>query len=95
MIVGTLKLTFRLYALSSLKEKRGIVKKIVERTKNRFNASVAETALNDFLDQCEIGVAVAGNDVAFINSKLDKIVRFVDDMALAEIIDVHMEVIHL
>ena len=95
MIVGTLKLTFRLYAISSLKEKRGIVKKIVERTKNRFNASVAETGLNDFIDKAEIGAAVAGNDAAFLNSKLDKIVGFIDDMCLAEIIDVEMEVINL
>ena len=95
MIVGTLKLTFRLYALSSLKEKRGIMKKMVERTKNRFNASVAETGLNDLLDKAEIGVAVAGNDGAFLNSKLDKIVSFIDDMCLAEIIDVEMEVINL
>ena len=95
MIVGTLKLTFRLYALSSLKEKRGIIKKMVERTKNRFNASVAETGLNDFIDKAEIGVAVAGNDAAFLNSKLDKIVSFIDDMCLAEIINVEMEVVNL
>ncbi len=95
MIVGTLKLTFRLYALSSLKEKRGIIKKMVERTKNRFNASVAETALNDFIDKAEIGVAVSGNDAVFLNSKLDKIVSFIDHMCLAEIVDVEMEVINL
>lgn len=95
MIVGTLKLTFRLYAISSLKEKRGIVKKIVERTKNRFNASVAETALNDFTDKAEIGVALSGNDAAVLNSKLDKIVSFIDDMCLAEIVNVEMEIINL
>ena len=95
MIVGTLKLTFRLYAISSLKEKRGIVKKMVERTKNRFNASVAETALNDFTDKAEIGVALSGNDAAFLNSKLEKIVSFIDDMCLAEIVNVEMEIINL
>ena len=95
MIVGTLKLTFRLYAISSLKEKRGIVKKIVERTKNRFNASVSETALNDFTDKAEIGVALSGNDAAFLNSKLEKIVSFIDDMCLAEIVNVDMEIINL
>lgn len=68
---------------------------MVERTKNRFNASVAETALNDLLDKAEIGVAVLANDSAFINSKLDKIVSFIDEMCLAEIVDVEMEVINL
>ncbi len=95
LIVGTLRITFRLYAISSLKEKRGIVKKMVERTKNRFNASVAETALNDFIDKAEIGVAVSGNDAVFVNSRLDKIVSFIDDMCLAEIINVEMEVVNL
>ncbi|MDT8317645.1 MAG: DUF503 domain-containing protein [bacterium] len=95
MIVGTLKLTFRLYSISSLKEKRGVVKKMVERTKNRFNASVAETALNDFTDKAEIGIAVSGNDAAYVNSKLDKIVTFIDDMCLAELVDTRMEIINI
>ena len=95
MVVGTMKLTLRFFAVSSLKGKRSIVKKIVERSKNSFNASVSETGLNDVLDRAEIGFALCGNDSSMLNSKLDKLVNFVDDMGLAEITNVDMEIISL
>lgn len=95
MIVGTSRITLRLHGVSSLKEKRGIIKKIIERTKNRFNMSVSETAYNDMWQKTEVGTAIVGNDSAHINSQLDKAANFIESMNIAEIIDVEIEVISL
>lgn len=84
-----------LHGVSSLKEKRGIVKKIIEKTKNHFNVSVSETDFNDVWQNSEVGFAVVGNEAAFINSQLDKAVNFIESMCLAEILDVEIEVISL
>ena len=95
MIVGVGIITFRLHDCHSLKGKRKIVKSIVTRLRNNFNASVAEVGSNDNHQRAEIGVSLVGNDPRLINSKLDKLFNLADELGLAEIIDTEMEIIHL
>ena len=84
MVVGIGIITFRLHDCRSLKGKRKVVKSIISRLRNNFDASVAE-----------IGFSLVGNDQAIINSKIDKMVNLAEDLGLAEIIDTEMEIIHL
>jgi len=95
MVVGIGVITFRLHECRSLKGKRKVVKSIISRLRNNFNASVAEVGSNDVYQRAEIGFSLVGNNKAVINSKLDKIVNLADDLGLAEIIDTDMEIIHL
>lgn len=95
MVVGCGRIRLRLFDVHSLKAKRGIVRSIVARIQNRFKAAAAETGLNDSHDWAEIGFAVAGNDTAQINSRVDKIFNGVEEMGLAMIADTTMEIIHL
>ena len=94
MVVGIGIITFRLHDCRSLKAKRKVVKSIVQRTRNRFNVSMAEVGANDVYQRAEIGFALTGNDTQRINSKMDKLVNMVDDMGLAEILDTEMEILH-
>lgn len=91
--VGTIKL--KLFGVASLKEKRKIIKSMIARIQNRFNASVAETGLNDSMEWGEIGFSLVGNDPRTINAKIDKIFNLADDMGTAYIADTTMEIIHL
>jgi len=95
MVVGTGKIKFRLFGVSSLKEKRRIVKSIVHRIRNKFNISIAETELNDAYDFAEIGFSIVGNNGRLVNSKLDKVINMADEIGLAMILDTHIEIIHL
>ena len=95
MVIGVGKITFRLSECHSLKEKRKIIKSIIARVQNNFNASVAEVALNDVHQRAEIGVALVGNDRRTINSKIDKLIEFIEKLQLAEIINSDMEIITL
>ncbi len=95
MIVGTGLITLRLHDCRSLKGKRKVVKAMISRLRNNFNASVAEVGSNDIYQKAEIGFSLIGNDTALINSKIDKIFNMADDLGLAEIIDTEMEIIHL
>ena len=95
MIVGTGLITLRLYDCRSLKGKRKVVKSMISRLRNSFNASVAEVGSNDVYQRAEIGFSMVGNDKTVINSKLDKIINLADDLGLAEIIDTEIEIIHL
>ena len=95
MVVGIGIITFRLHDCRSLKGKRKVVKSIISRVRNNFNASVAEVGSNDVHQRAEIGFSVVGNDQTIVNSKIDKMVNLAEDLGLAEIIDTEMEIIHL
>ncbi len=93
MVVGVGRITFRLHDCRSLKGKRKIVKSIVSRLRNTFNASIAEVGSNDVYQRAEIGISMVGNNRQVINSKIDKVFNMAEDMGLAEMVDTEMEII--
>jgi uncharacterized protein YlxP (DUF503 family) len=94
MVVGVARIVFRIHECHSLKEKRRVVKAIIARLQNSFNASVAETDFNDVHQKAEIGVTMVGNNHSVVNSKLDKLVDMAEDMGLADMLDAEIELIH-
>ena len=95
MVIGVAKLSLRLADNHSLKGKRKVMKRICERLRARFNMAVAEIDSQDLWQAGVVGIVAVGNHGSYINSKLDKAINFVEDMQLAEIVDVQMELIHL
>ena len=72
---------------ASLKAKRSVVKRVIHRCRNTFNVSAAEVEDQDLTDRATIGVVAVGNDRRHVRSTLDKVERFVERLALAEILD--------
>jgi uncharacterized protein YlxP (DUF503 family) len=95
MVVGIGIITLRLHEIHSLKDKRSVIKSIIQKIRNNFNASVAEVGSNDIHQKAEIGIAMAGSDRSVMNSKLDKVLNLVDDLGLAEIVESEIEIINL
>ncbi len=93
MTVAVARLTFMLHGNKSLKEKRSVVKSLVEKSRHRFNVSVAEVADMDLLQKATIAIAAVGNDGRVLNSLLDRIVDFMESMNLAELVGHEMELI--
>ena len=79
MLVGLLKADIHLQGITSLKQKRGIVKSLVERLKNRFNISVSQVSHQDNKAKAVIGIAIVSNDIAFIDKQLDTIITFMEN----------------
>lgn len=95
MTVGIARVAFRLHGNQSLKEKRSVVKSLVEKSRHRFNVSVAEVAEQDVHQTAVIGVAVIGSDGRVLNSLLDRIIDFMESMGVAELVDREIELIPL
>lgn len=95
MTVGIARVTFRLHGNDSLKEKRRVVKSLIDKSRHRFNVSVAEVADQDVHQKAVIGVAVIGSDGRVLNSLLDRIIDFMDSLGLAELTDREIELIPL
>ena len=95
MVVGTLKIEFRIRDNHSLKGKRKIVRSMVDRVKHRFNASIAEVGSNDNWQRIELGISTIGNDRRHIESTLGNILSFLESLYLAEIVNTDSEILNL
>jgi uncharacterized protein len=95
MVVGLGMVSLRIHECRSLKEKRKVIKSVISQIRNQFNASIAEVGANDIYQRAEIGVAVVGNDRVFINSVIDKIFNSIEEMGLAEVTQLDMEIMNL
>ncbi len=95
MVVGVCRIRLILHGNRSLKGKRKVVKGIIEKSKHRFNISIAEVGLNDDHRRAEIGFAAIGNDRSFINSVADKVIDFIYQLQTAEVADYSLELINI
>ena len=75
VIVCTLEL--HLPAPSSLKEKRRILKAVIDRLRQRFNISVAEIGDHDLWQRAAIGVACVGHDRRHTQKMIDGAIALV------------------
>jgi uncharacterized protein YlxP (DUF503 family) len=93
MVVGTGVIELRIPGCGSLKEKRSVLSRIIRRTQNAFNVSIAEVGENDHWRQARIGFCTVGNDRPYINAKLDHILRFIDQLEVAQVVKSRIEIV--
>ena len=95
MVIGVLRVELYLPGVASLKEKRSIVRRIVARTKNQFEISVAEVDEHDLHQSAVIGCAVVTNDGRLANEICDKTANFIENLHLAQIRRTGIEILHV
>jgi len=91
MHVGTLTLTLHLAEGSSLKDKRQVIKSLVETTRRKFNVSIAEVSDQDIWRRATIGIAVVSSDASFANRVLDKVLDYIESNPAVDVGAVEME----
>lgn len=77
MFVCALCIELFLPACHSLKEKRAVVRPVIEGLRNRFVVSVAEVGFQDKWQRCSVGVAIVSGSVGQVNEIADNVERFV------------------
>jgi len=92
MFVGTGIIEIYMPDSNSLKEKRGILSRILKRTQNEFNVSIAEVGANEHWKKALVGLAVVGNDKPYINGKINHIFNFIEELHLAEVVNAKFEI---
>ena len=95
MVIGSGIISLLIIESRSLKEKRGILNRILKRTQNEFNISIAEIGENDHWKRAKIGFSVVGNDRRYINGKIDHVLKFVDSLHLAEVLNAKIEITNI
>lgn len=72
---------------NSLKDKRHVVKRILENVRNKFNVSAAEISYLDLHRKSELAFACVSNNNIIINSMLNKILDYIESNPLCEVVD--------
>ena len=93
MVIGVCHLDIMIHDNFSLKGKRQVLKRVIDRVKQKFNVSIAEVGENDKWQRAQVGFCVVGNDKRYVNSSLDKIANFIDDLRVADILGSEIEIL--
>jgi uncharacterized protein len=93
MIVGSGIVELLIAESRSLKEKRAVLKSILKRTQNEFNVSIAEIADNELWGRARLGFSMVGNDKRLIDAKINHLLKFIENLRMAEIVNAKIEII--
>ena len=95
MIVGAAIVELHVHESRSLKAKRGVVRSVAQRVRNRFNLSVAEVGGQDTWQRAVLGLSTAGSDARRVRAVLDRALDYIEDLHLAEVRHVDVELVEL
>lgn len=93
MIVGAALIEMHVHGSQSLKAKRGVVRSIVGRVRNRFNLSVAEVGGQGTWQSVQLGLSAAGSDPTVVRSELCRAIDYVESLGLAEVLQSEVELL--
>jgi hypothetical protein len=91
MRAAALRIEVRLHHGQSLKEKRAVLRPVIEGLRRLVSVSVAEVDHHDKWQRSAIGVAVVATDAGRLDDLITRIHRYFDDQLELEVvrIDVH------
>ncbi len=78
MVLGSIELQLRLEGCDSLKDKRQILRSLVDRVRREFNVAVAEVGDHELWGNATIGVACVSNDARHAESILQHVIDAFD-----------------
>ena len=93
MIIGICTCEIYIFNANSLKSKRSVVKNIIEKSKNRFNISIAEVGENDKWQKSIIAFSTISNDQRLVEETIEKVINFFDSYSEIEIINIKREIL--
>jgi len=93
MFIGILQIELFIGEAQSLKDKRRVVRSLVEKVRNRFNVAVAETGRLDSWNYCGLGFAFVSNEAGHLDSMMNSAVNFIESQGSCEVTDISTEII--
>jgi uncharacterized protein YlxP (DUF503 family) len=85
MITGTLQLSLQLEGCESLKDKRRILRSLMDKARNEFHVAAAEVEDQELWGNATIGIACVSNNAAHVESTLQHVIDMIDKHPLVEI----------
>lgn len=93
MFVGVARLTLQIPESGSLKAKRQVLRRVMERVKARFNVAMAEVEDQDLWQKATLALSVVGNDRRHVDEQLEKVIHFIEEMYVAPLMARETEIL--
>jgi uncharacterized protein YlxP (DUF503 family) len=91
MIVGVARIDIRLFDIRSLKQKRSLVKRVMQRIRSGFPLSVAEVGLQDLYQRSVIGVSICAENETIARSVFRNLERDLETSGYFEVITIDFD----
>ncbi|MPZ60032.1 MAG: DUF503 family protein [Propionibacteriales bacterium] len=91
MFVGMAAFDLLLHEVSTLKQKRSVVRPLVAELQRRYGVAAAETGHHDLYRRTEIGVAVVAGEPAHCTTVLDTVERWLAARPEADLVGLNRQ----
>ncbi|MFW6338282.1 MAG: DUF503 domain-containing protein [Alkalispirochaetaceae bacterium] len=94
MVVSMIQLVVALHGVTSIKEKRRVIKSLRDRIIQKYKVSAAEVDLHNSLTFGQLGAAVVSNSRRHGEQVMQRILTFVEDYGEVRVehVEIHSEV---
>ncbi len=86
MTVGVLRLALIIPYSASLKDKRRVIKSLMQKIRNRFNVSIREEPNNSW-NFCQITIAAVDTGPPNLSALFEKLKKFIENDGRVEILE--------
>ncbi|AKF80506.1 hypothetical protein MFUL124B02_12705 [Myxococcus fulvus 124B02] len=93
MFVGVARLTLQIPESGSLKSKRQVLRRVMDRVKARFNVAMAEVEDQDLWQKATLALSVVGNERRHVDEQLEKVIHFIEEMYVAPLMSRETEIL--
>ena len=91
MVIGIARVYLAIGGARSLKDKRMVVKSLIDRVRHKFNVSIAEVGDNDALRSAVLGFACVSNEKRHAEAMTRSALNFIEAVSEAEIVNIETE----
>ncbi len=93
MVIGVCTIELMVTDSNSLKDKRQVIKSLIDRIRHRFNVSASEVEHQNLWRMAGIGIACITTDQQFASTMLNKVIELVEGEPRVMVTDCRMEML--
>jgi uncharacterized protein YlxP (DUF503 family) len=94
VVVGVARIVLALGQAHSLKEKRAVVRKVIDRVRAHHPVAIGEVADQDLWQRATLGISAVGPDAHQVRGLVESAVRAVEALYVAPVIQCDVQVDH-
>ena len=91
MVVGICTVELVIPESNSLKDKRQVIRSLLDGVRRRFNVSAAEVDQLDIWRRATLGFAGVSNEQKFLDQVLSKVTRWIEQNPRVNVVDIQIE----
>lgn len=91
MVVGISTIELTIPESNSLKDKRQVLRSMLDGIRRRFNVSAAEVDNLDLWRRATVGIAAVSNEQKYVDQLLASVTRWIEENPRVNVMDVQVE----